>query len=617
MSKEKELLGNDKIKEEGKVGEVNTPAKTLIDEMDVHDEDHAHEPISDLSQLSKEELLKLLESVKLDENLNKASAMLKQIKYHYDHLLEAEKSEALSKFLANGGEEADFDYRRDNLSLKFEKQYDQLRHKLSEHFLNLEKDKEKNLIKKNELLDKLRALISAEETQTSITSLKDIQEEWRKVGPVPAAYTQEIWANYNALVERFYNNRSIYFELKELDRKKNLEAKVEICEKAESLADSGQPVNVLIRELKVLHEEFRNIGPVPKEDQEVLWNRFKAASDKIYEKRSEYYKELRDRQEQNLEAKAKLAEAIAEFAQFQTNRIEEWKQKTAELLELQEKWKQAGGVPQEKGKEVSKKFWSACKAFFHNKEVFFKQLEVEKEENLKKKIALCERAEALKDQTDLSGTAAELKSLQKEWEAIGPVPIKEKEPIFKRFKAACDHFFNKKREIQAEHEKEFKENLEKKNALIQKLEELNSGKNANPDELKVIQEEWKKIGFVPKSEMKDVNARYQRAVDNFLGHLEGDKSEVDKLKLSLQINALKTNPDGGKKLYQKEKEIHRKISVLKQEIDRLKTNLEFFAKSAAADKLKQEFYSKIETAQNEIDELGEQLRMIKDAENEK
>lgn len=188
---------------------------------------------------------------------------------------------------------------------------------------------------------------------------------------------------------------------------------------------------------------------------------------------------------------------------------------------------------------------------------------------------MCERAEVLKDQTDSSGTATELKNLQKEWEAIGPVPIKEKEPIFRRFKAACDHFFNKKRELQAEHEKEFKDNLEKKNALIQRLENLNSEKDSNPDDLKIIQDEWKKIGFVPKTEMKDINARYQRAVDNFLGHLEGDKSEVDKLKLSLQINALKTNPEGGKKLYQKEKEIHRKISVLKQEIDRLNTNLEF------------------------------------------
>lgn len=617
MSKEKELLGNDKIKEGGKVGEVATPIKSMIDEMDVHDEEHAHEHISDLSQLSKEDLLKMLEGMKLDENLSKASSMLKQIKFHYDHLLEVEKNEALSKFLANGGEETDFDYRRDNVSLKFDKQYDQLRHKLSEHFLNLEKDKEKNLAKKNELLDKLRALITAEETQTSITSLKEIQEEWRKIGSVPAAHTQEIWANYNALVERFYNNRSIYFELKELDRKKNLEAKIEICEKAESLAESGQTVNALIRELKVLHEEFRNIGPVPKEDQEVLWNRFKVASDKIYEKRGEYYKELRERQEQNLEVKIKLAEAIAGFTQFQTSRIEEWKQKTAELLELQEKWKQAGGVPQDKGKEISKRFWSACKSFFHNKEVFFKHLEVEKEENLKKKISLCERAEVLKDQTDFSGTATELKNLQKEWEAIGPVPIKEKEPIFKRFKAACDHFFNKKRELQAEHEKEFKDNLEKKNALILKLEGLNSDNNSNPDDLKIIQDEWKKIGFVPKTEMKDINARYQRAVDNFLGHLEGDKSEVDKLKLSLQINALKTNPEGGKKLYQKEKEIHRKISVLKQEIDRLNTNLEFFAKSAAADKLKKEFYSKIEAAQSEIDELKSQLKMIKDAENEK
>ncbi|MFN3402678.1 MAG: DUF349 domain-containing protein [Cytophagaceae bacterium] len=608
MSKEKELMEKVHVqKPEGLEG-AQVQAKNLMEE----DEEHHEESIdSDLSHYSKEDLIKLAESLKADEQPSRINTMLRQIKIHFDQIVDHERQEALQKFVENGGEEGDFEFRKDKTAQKFDKLYENLRDRISNHYNELEREKERNLRIKNELLDKLRFLLTQEENNASLNAFKEIQEEWKKTGPVPNAYNQDLWANYNALVERFYNNRSIYFELKELDRKKNLEAKKEIVDKAEQLAASDVPVSTMIRELKALHEEFRNIGPVPKEDQEQLWNRFKQTSDKIYEKRNEYQKNIKERQEENLSKKSALADKISAYAEFNTERIEEWKTKTQEVLALQEEWKALGGLPPEKGKDISKKFWGSCKTFFHHKEVFFKNLEVEKLENLKKKEQLCEKAEAVKDSEDFAGTASYLKVLQKEWEAIGPVPIKEKENIFRRFKAACDHFFNKKREVQAEADKEYVENLKKKEVVIEKIQSLIKEKNADASAIKELQEEWRSIGFVPKNKIKEINSKYSQAMDSLFQQLGGEDSN---LKLSLQIEAMKTGPDGGKKLFHKEKEIQRKIGGLKAEIDRLKTNMEFFAKSAKADELKKEIQQKIEAAQDEVNTLTQQLKMVRAAE---
>lgn len=482
--------------------------------------------------------------------------------------------------------------------------------KNNEHVHLSEDEKEKNLKIKNGLLDRLRTLLSGEETNTSIDLLKEIQESWKNTGPVPASYNQELWANYNALVERFYNNRSIYFELKELDRKKNLETKTELCEKAEKLAESND-VGQALRELKSLHEEYKHIGPVPKEDQEALWERFKKASDKIYSRRAQYLEELKKNLFENLEKKKELAEKMAVFADFNTERIDEWKVKTAEVLELQNEWKNTGSLPADKSKDVSKKFWGACKAFFHNKDQFFRQLEVQKEENLKLKVELCEQAEKLKDNEDLAATANVLKELQKKWEAIGPVPVKEKEAIYKRFKEACDHFFNRKRESAAETEKEYSVNLQKKNEVCEKIEALAEDKNKDTQKIKSLQNEWKEIGFVPRSEMKNINDRYHQAINKYLSSLDGiSETEKQSLREESHPYVPKNRPAAGKR-FPREHELSKKINALKNEINTLNTNMEFFARSAAADKLKKEIVVKIEKAREEMDMLKSQLEVLR------
>ncbi len=578
-------------------------------------EEHHEEADSiDFSKYSKSDLLNLLQNIKVEEGLGKAQNLSRNIKLHYDNILESEKSTALSSFIESGGSAEDFEYKKDETSLKIEKGLDQIREKINQINSQNEREKEVNLVQKNVILDKIRSLISLEETTTSINTLKELQAEWKKIGPVPAAYNQELWANYNALIDRFYNNRSIYFELKELDRKKNLEAKVELVEKAEKLIDLDSPTQS-IKELKTLHEEFKHIGPVPKEEQEALWNRFKIASDRVYEKRNQQFEKIKQEQEVNYHKKLELVTRLEEFSQFTSERIDDWKSKTSEVLALQEEWKKVGLVPLEKSKEVSKKFWTACKSYFQNKDAFFKTLEQKKEQNLQLKLELIVQAEQLKDSTDYASTANTLKELQKMWDSIGPVPIKQKEVIFKRFKEACDVFFKHKREHAAETEKQYVENLHKKEHICEEIDKLSKEKNKDTELLKSLQSEWKSIGFVPRNEMKNIQEKYNNAIQNYIQSLDGSVpgSSKENFKLSLEISALRNSPDSGRKIHKKENEVYKKINTLKSEIDRYRTNIDFFARSKNADLLKKDIEEKIAAATKEIKELEEQLKIIRQA----
>jgi len=351
----------------------------LIDPVEEHHED--------FNSFSKEELVKYLENFNFKDNFSKANNYLSQIKSSFDHHLFLEREEALQKFLSDGGSEVDFEYKKDAHGQKFEKLFGKIKSDISEYFNNLEKSKQRNLEIKNELLERLRKLIAAEESSLSLEEFKNIQEEWKKTGHVPAPQSQELWNNYKALVDIFYNNRSIFFELKELDRKKNLEAKKEICEKVEKLVEL-ESINQALKDLKTLHEDFRIIGPVPKEEQDTLWNRLKLASDKIYEKRKEYLNNLKSLQELNLAVKQAIIEKAEAFAAFESGRIDDWKAKTAEIQKIQEEWRKAGSVAQDKAKELSNKFWEVCKAYYKKKNDFFKELDKKREENLLRKAEL-------------------------------------------------------------------------------------------------------------------------------------------------------------------------------------------------------------------------------------
>jgi len=420
----------------------------------------------DVSNFTKNELLSEVKNISINTaELSKTLGFLREIKQQYDEISDIEKQEALANFIQSGGNKDDFYFKKDDTSQVFEKEFNKLRNEISERISKIESEKEENFKKKSAILDNLREITSGEETSTSLNRFKELQAEWKNTGPVPPAKSKDIWANYNALVEMFYNNRSIYFELKELDRKRNLDSKNEIIERCEQLG-SIENIGEAIKELKKLHDEYKQVGPVPKDDQEDLWTRFKAASDKIYENRNILAAKNKAIHEENLIKKKELIEKVEAYSEFDSDSINIWKDKTQEVLELQNQWKSIGAVPKSETNALAKRFWAAYKGFFKNKDNFFKGLEAVRHENLAKKTALCERAEKLKDSTDLHEATNTIKNLQAEWSKVGPVPKAENDKIYKRFKEASDYLFNLKRAQHAEKEQEFLGNLEAKMAVI-------------------------------------------------------------------------------------------------------------------------------------------------------
>ena len=589
----------------------------LNSEADLSDREqaeHAEEELEhiDYSTFTKSQFVDHLKELAKNGNQRKLDQAVREIKPLFDDLKERERTAALNRFILDGGSPDDFEYRGDEHTQQFESLLKQVRDRKVQLQKSQEDQRNENLRKKTELLEKLRDLVdSSDPSNQQFNQFKEFQKEWKNTGAVPVAQSKTLWANYHALVDRFYDNQSIYFELKELDRKKNLESKLELCSKAEKLKDV-EKVRDAIKELNDLHHEFKHIGPVPMEEKEGVWQRFKAASDAVYAKRDEYLKTLQQELAANFEQKSKLSEEVAPYSAFQSDRIKEWNSKTKEVLELQKKWDAIGGLPRAKSKEVNKKFWSAFKTFFSNKSAFFKKLDEERGSNLKKKNELVQRALELKESSEWDKAANELKNLQQQWREIGPVPEKFREKVYKEFKEACDFFFEQKRNQHGKVEHEQVENLKAKEAVCAELEKHISENTATPALLKELEVRFNQIGFVPKKDMAAIRKRYHEAAQKFAGSIQGiTEEEKNQLLLENELADLKNDPMSGQKIFQKEQAIRKKITKVENDISTLRNNLEFFGRSKNADKYKEEFNAKIREADENLKQLKQQLKLLR------
>jgi hypothetical protein len=544
-------------------------------------------------------------SVKLDKFVH-------ELKAAFDEISTKEREEALQQFLEDGGIVDDFSFRGTEIDKEFNALYNNFRHQLSSLRKEAERQKEKNLQAKIELLNKLRELVDGEETTLSMAAVKAIQETWKTIGPVPLAQSKNLWASFNALMDRFYDNRSIYFELKELDRKKNLESKLELCEKAEALKDV-EDLKEAIRTLNELHEEFKHLGPVPREEQEQVWLRFKAASDVIYDRRKEFFDGQKDVLKKNLAEKEALIVRLAPFGEYKADRIKEWNTKTKEILEIQKAWEKIGAIPKESGKEINKAFWTLFKQFFHNKNLFFKELDEVRAANQKKAEELIKQAEELQENTNWQATANQLVKLQQEWKKLGPTPEKIRDSLYKRFKEACDRFFESRRNSTKDSNTEFDINLTKKLEIIAKIVELTKkGEGLDESQLSALVAEFNAIGFVPRKNIKEVQAKFKDAVDAYLEKLGAKGGDREDFLFRLNLNRLQADPNSVKTLNKKEHGIRKQIADLENSITLWRNNLDFFAASKTADKLREQFDVKIQKAEEEIDKLKKKLTILKE-----
>jgi hypothetical protein len=571
------------------------------------------EPLAiDLSGFTKVQLLDLLKekvsvgiSIKLDK-------VVHEIKAAFDDLTQKERETALQQFLAEGGVADDFAFKGAELDREFNSLFSNFRNQLNAVRKEAERQKEKNLQLKTELLNKLRELVDGEETTLSMASVKAIQEAWKSIGPVPVAQSRNLWASFNALMDRFYDNRSIYFELKELDRKKNLEGKLELCEKAEALK-GVEDLKEAIRQLNELHEEFKHLGPVPREEQEQIWQRFKAASDIIYDRRKEFFDGQKEVVKKNLVEKEALILVLTPFGEFKADRIKDWNVKTKEILEIQKEWEKIGAIPKESGKDINKVFWSLFKQFFHNKNLFFKELDEVRASNQKKAEELIAQAVELQSNTNWQATANQLVKLQQEWKKLGPTPEKNRDALYKKFKEACDAFFENRRNSSKESSSEFDANLVKKQAIIDQLLELTKkGEGLDEAHLSSLVSEFNAIGFVPRKNIKEIQSKFKEAVDAYLEKLGAKGGDKDDFLFRLNLNRLQADPNSVKTLNKKEHGIRKQITDLENSITLWRNNLDFFAASKTADKLREQFDVKIQKAEEEIDKLKKKLSILKE-----
>lgn len=583
-------------------------------------ENHEMAEQLDYANKTKDELLSTALQAMSDKPHSEAFQIFKDIKPHFDAALNEEQNVAMQKFIEEGGEKDDFEYKAGvNARDTFNKAIKDLRDKISAAKAIAEAERVKNLRAKENILDQIKALNSSEETKESLTKLKELQTEWKKIKNVPKEHVERLWESYRVLNEIFYDKLSIDNEIAQLDRERNLDAKIDLCKKVSELTEEKSIKSALIA-VKKYQEDWRNIGPVPKEANEEIWTRFKVEVDKIYASiKAETEKNEAVRQA-NLVLKLALIEKSKELAIYATTRIKDWMEKTKEANELMEEWKKIGYVPMAEREKVWEEFKDIRNTFFNNKNNWFKSFNAVRNENFKKKQELIKEAENIAAAPiDWGKQTATIKNLQEQWKQVGPVPDKFNDEIWKKFRTACDLFFEKKAERFAEQNAEQGTNLIAKKELIIQLEAMASNETENANllnDLKTIQDAWSKIGFVPNKDKDAIGKAYNDLLDKIYGRHRELRKNIRQSDDRAHFESLANNNDGGQRLQREERILQERIKGLKTDIDTWDNNLGFFKNTNAKNEMVIQINDKIAAAKRMIKELEDKVKTIRTLKNQ-
>lgn len=609
--------------------EVETGAESYIAEAPAHEPESTHvseveeAPTEDeiaehhieqtnYASLNKEQLIEeLAKQVELAD-VKVSRVKVRVIRDFFNDILNKENHARLIDFMNDGGLKEEFTPPEDALKDKFDALYAKFRGLEAEDRKIREKELNQNLNTKKGILEQLRTLIENEEDDRKVFErFHEIQNQWRQIGNIPPGEVAHIWRTYNHYTTLIYNHIKQHRELRDLDMKKNLELKTELCQKAEELI-AEPSIKKVLDEIKSLQNKWKQIGPVPKAQSDEIWNRFKAAADKAYERRSEYFAQLNDVQQKNLELKQALIEKAEELAAKDVNSAKVAQDLTNEVNALTDSWKTIGFAPKEHNDEVWKRFRAATKVFFDKRDDFYKEIKTEQHNNLKKKTDLCVQAEALQTSTDWKRTTNELIRLQQEWKTIGPIPKRYSDKLWTRFRAACDAFFNSKTAHFGSLADSEADNLAKKNELIARIEafELVADTKENFRLLNELQNEWAGIGHVPMKEKDGLYKRYREALDKKFDALKSAGAEFSAMRFKSKVEGMQGAND---QLRKERTHWSNKASKLKNDIITLQNNIEFFARSKNADALRKNVESQIESAKRELAEVEDKLKMLREA----
>lgn len=569
----------------------------------------------DYANMSKEELVAVAQKATELDDLKEAGGIMRIIRPLIDNIFTEEYNTALDAFIEEGNEKENFEYAEDELKQKFYDAFKVVQKKRADYRQRVEDEKQKNLEAKRAILEKLKVLTESDETENSLEEVKELQREWKKIRIVPQEFVQELWDSYRFYLDKFYDNVSINYELKDLDRKKNLEAKIELCKKVSELQEEKSIKKSLIL-LNKYHDEWKNTGPVPKEFNEEIWKRFKDASDQIYEQKKQEIAKLQEIRDQNLELKKAICERLELLVATKPNKPKAWIEMTKQVNDLFEEWRKIGKVPREHNDSIWNRFRELRSGFFNEKNAYFKELNAEKSENLKKKTAICEQAEEIQDSDDWQKAANKLKALQADWRKIGPVPEKVSDAIWKRFRAACDHFFNRKEEQFKAQKEEQVENLTKKQVLLEKVKALlNSEEDTEAvfAQVKQLQKEWSEIGFVPFANKKEIQSRFSDAMDKLYKKLKRNPEEMSEARLKDHYEEISQLPDFRSKLKNEERRVREKIKFLRNDIETLENNMGFFKQgnSKGNNPFAKQIEDKISKANGQLSRLERELKVIR------
>lgn len=575
--KEKEQEKIDYHLEDGETDEADDSGN----EADESDEDSESDNITG-SLLTVDEIVQKLRELLEAERPQRKD--IDEYKNQFYRTLRNEIEGQKQAFLSTGGEEIDFVANESALFIEGKELLQKIREKRATIMAEEEAEKEKNVARKLAIIEQVKQLTQnqgQEDFNKVYQEFKSLQQEWNEIRMIPQARVNELWKSYQHYVEIFYDLVRINNEFREYDFKKNLELKNELCEAAERLDEESDVVSAF-HQLQNLHQEWREIGPVSRKDREEVWNRFKEASTSINKKYQSHFEALRGKEDENLELKTSLCEKLEAIDYNQIKTIKDWNNKVKEVLEIQKQWRQIGYVPRKWNTKIYKRYRAACDFFFRSKNEYYKSLRTEMDENLRKKIELCERAEAMKESQDWKKTSQDLIEIQREWKSIGIVPHKYVDTIWKRFITACDYFFEQKKIHTSSQYEEESKNLDAKKKIVDKISQLDktlSAEQALPL-LQELMDEWYAIGHVPYKMKDRVYREFYDATEAQFDRLEIDKEERKMESFRSNIVDMSRSENGKSQLLREREKLMRQYDRMKNELQTYENNIGFLSVSS-------------------------------------
>lgn len=607
----------DKALEQGKLEEVENMAEAVENAESqvetVTEANNTTEETPKPAYSSKKEVLARLKEIAHGEETPEKNEV-EQLKTIFYKLHFAEREAQQKAYIDNGGDPEKYQVMPDEDEEAFKAEMTIVKERRQKAFMELEAEKQENLKKKLDIIEKVKAMATTpEEANQSYTEFKTLQQQWKEIKNVPADKANELWRNYQLYVEQFYDLLKLNSEAREYDFKKNLEAKTKLCEAAEKLADEEDVLSAF-RKLQDLHIEYRETGPVAKELREEIWARFKAASTVINKRHQQYFEQLRANEEENLAKKTVLCEKVEEIAARECKNSSEWDSNSKEIIAIQQEWKTIGFAPQKMNVKIFERFRAACDIFFVKKNEHFKEIKKKLAENAEKKKALVEKAQALADSTDWKSTSDKLIALQKEWKTIGMVPKKYGDRLWNDFLTACNKFFDARNEANAGTRNEETANLEKKREIVEKLKGLLEEKPEGLQEtVQKLVDEYGKVGHVPYKEKDNIYNEYHEVLGKIYKELNIStaRRRLDNFK-----NTLKSVAERGENALDNERaRLMRRYEQMKQEINTYENNLGFLnASSKKGNSLIDEMNRRVQKLKDEMELVKQKIKTI-DAEN--